>query len=230
MPKLATDNSAEGPNLEWSERLLAAELLWMQPFAQGLERMLWVAPHCSQDLLPDRNGMLVVAVQGSCLKGDVRASINEWPILDDSLDGLVLQHPLEAGLDLDTLIAEAVRVLRPEANLWVLTTGAASVCRFRLTSALGGVRWPSAFRAGQIPTILARSGCVDIEQYSLAFDSKASTLHKTPRALPWSSVVLVHARKRRSAHILRPRLSNGLASARLAGMPALPASRVGLAA
>ncbi|MDZ4811588.1 MAG: methyltransferase domain-containing protein [Pseudomonadota bacterium] len=230
-PTPDADPQAGAPAAPWAQTLLRAECLWMQPRLRQLERVLWLSPvpvAAGDQLGPDT---LSVFAAGSGMEGDLRAAIAHWPLPDDCLDGVVVQHALEVGLDLDTLIAEAIRVLKPECSLWVLASGTASLSRFRLSNAMGaGVRWPSAFRPGAFQALMSRSGCVDVECTSLAFDSRLATLGVMAHTLPWSSVVVGHARKRRSANILRPRALRSFATARLPGMPALPASRVGLAA
>ena len=217
-------------NGSWSQRLLSAESSWLQQHVGMFERLLWIGPLSPATPLSEQAGVLGLTASKTELLGDLRAEIGQWPFEDDSFDGVVLQHPLEAGLHLDVLIAEAVRVLRPEAQLWLLATGAASSCRFRLASALGVVRWPVALRAGALQASLSAQGCVDVQRTSFAFDAALGSLKSMTRALPWASVTLLRARKRRSANILRPRAMHIPAGSRLAGLPALPASRVGLAA
>jgi SAM-dependent methyltransferase len=220
------------PTVQWSRRLLAAESAWMQPLlATAGERLLWIVPPGGECSMPDRASVLRLTMAGAALAGDLRARATEWPFDDDAFDGIVMQHPLEAGLAIDRLLDEAVRVLRPESSLWLLASGAATLCRFRLASALGVARWPAAFRPGSMQAVLSRQGCVDIHCASLAFDARRGALQAAARALPWSSVILMHARKRRSATVVRPRALAEAATARLQGMPApAPASRVGVAA
>lgn len=231
-PMPDTDPPTGVPALPWAQTLLSAECLWLQPRLCQLGRVLWLSPVAVGAVTQCMPDAMNVFAAGSWMDGDLRAALAHWPLQDDCLDGVVLQHGLEVGLDLDTLIAEAIRVLKPECSLWVLANGAASLSRFRLTKAMGTGRpfWPSAFRTGAFEATMRRSGCVDVEFTSLAFDRRLGTLAAMAHAVPWSTVILGHARKRRSANILRPRAMRSFANTRLPAMPALPASRVGLAA
>lgn len=217
------------PAQRWAHCLLTAEREWLRPHLSASERSLWIAPTAAQASIAPNE--ILLALMGGALVGDMCAPLFEWPLRDDSLESVVIQHPLEAGLSLDPLLDEAMRVLKPEGSLWLLSSGTASWCRFRLARALAtGSRWPSALRFGAFQAGMARRGGIDIEQKALAFDVELGVLSTMTRSLPWSPVILMHARKRRSAHILRPRSLRSLTSAGVSGMPALPASRVGLAA
>lgn len=218
------------PAPQWAQQLLDAEMRWMQPHLEGLERFLWLSPVSATATDADPSALLLAASAGG-LTGPLRTALASWPLLDDTLEAVVIQHPLEIGLPLEALCEEAMRVLKPEALLWVIASGSASFSRFRLASALGaGVRWPSAFRAGAFSAAMGRGGAVDLEFRALAFDSQLAALSTMSRALPWAPVVVAQARKRRSANILRPRALRSLQGARVSGLPALPASRVGIAA
>jgi hypothetical protein len=219
------------PSQRWAHSLLGAERDWMRPHLSALERLLWIGPAMAGAAADAFPNALQVAMQGGILDGDLRASLIDWPLRDDCMDGVVIQHPLEAGLDIEPLLDEAMRVLKPECSLWLVASGTASMCRFRLARALAaGALWPSAFRFGAYQHGMARRGAVDFELSPLAFDAEFGSLAAMTRSLPWAPVLLVHARKRRSANILRPRALRSLPSAGVPAMPALPASRVGLAA
>jgi hypothetical protein len=197
----------------------------------GSERLLWISPTLGDGPVLASPNILHVVARGSLMQGDLRASSSEWPLRDDSVEAVVVQHPLEAGLRLETLLDEAMRVLKPECSLWVLASGTASMGRFRLARALGeGVRWPSALRYSAFQASMAERGGVDIEAKSLGFDAQNGVITLLSRSVPWAPVLLVHVRKRRAANILRPRALRSISNAGVAGLPALPASRVGLAA
>jgi hypothetical protein len=201
----------------------------MREHLSGLDRLLWISP--PNAFASDVPSELQLALKGGILDGDMRAPLAEWPLRDDSLDGVVIQHPLEAGASLDPLLDEAMRVLKPECSLWLVSAGTASICRFKLARALAsGPRWPGAFRFGAFQSGMLRRGGVDMELRSFAFDYGLGALCAMSRSVPWAPVLMAHARKRRSANILRPRALRSLTSAGVSGMPALPASRVGLAA
>ncbi len=219
------------PAPAWAQRLLNAEQTWMHQHLAGFERLLWISPALGDGSTRASPNILHVVAHGSFLHGDLRSSSSEWPLRDDCVEAVVIQHPLEAGLRLEVLLDEAMRVLKPECSLWVLASGTASLGRFRLARALGeGVRWPSAFRYGAFQSSMAGHGGVDIEVKSLGFDAMSGTITVLSRSLPWAPVLLVHVRKRRVANILRPRALRSISNAGVAGLPALPASRVGLAA
>lgn len=222
-------STATTPTQRWAQSLLAAERDWMRERLSGLDRLLWISP--SNASASDVPNELQLALKGGILDGDMRAALAEWPLRDDSLECVVIQHPLEAGVSLDPLLDEAMRVLKPECSLWLVSTGTASICRFKLARALAsGARWPGAFRFSTFQSGMLRRGGVDMELRSFAFDYGAGALAAMSRSVPWAPVLLAHARKRRSASILRPRELRSLTSAGVSGMPALPASRVGLAA
>jgi hypothetical protein len=228
-PDPETQSPATAPAQRWGQRLLAAERDWMRKHLSGLDRTLWISP--SSAFAGDVPSELQLAFKGGILDGDMRAPLAEWPLRDDSLDCVVIQHPLEAGVSLDPFLDEAMRVLKPECSLWLVSTGSASICRFKLARALAsGLRWPVAFRFSAFQSGMLRRGGVDMELGSFAFDYGLGELSAMSRSVPWAPVLMAHARKRRSASILRPRALRSLSSAGVSGMPALPASRVGLAA
>ncbi len=58
------------------------------------------------------------------LNGDLVAAPSLWPLRDDSIDRIVLQHAVEVVPDVDALLDEALRVLKPERRILLLTVGA----------------------------------------------------------------------------------------------------------
>lgn len=64
------------------------------------------------------------------IHGPARFSPSAWPLPDDSLHGIVLQHVVEFVADPESLLGEAFRVLRPGGRLWMTTFNPHSPVRF----------------------------------------------------------------------------------------------------
>ncbi len=195
--------------------------------------MLWLGPTPQFEQLAERPAWLQLrAAAGSRLAGDFHSSAEEFPLQDDIFDHVVLQHPLESGLSLSSpLLSEAIRVLKPECTLWLLASGGFSRSRFRLAAALAPetIR-PQRFRRGQTEGALRRMGCTELEVLAFSAVTRNGVLCPWSRWLPLPPVLLLRARKRRSATTLRLRGAQLQGAAQLAGIPAYPATRVSLAA
>ena len=215
---------------EWLAHLLSAELRWISPHLEEDQRVLWIAPDVDPALKSATHFNLRVSGPDRLI-GDALVHRMEWPMLDDSLDHVVLQHPVDAGLPLLSLLDEAVRVLKPERELWLFASGSASLNRFRFPSALGHARsWPPACNLAEVESWLADRGCSEVAHFDFSGLNSTGDLKPCARWLSWPSIVLLRARKRRSAAVLRPRSFQAFDRDRLPAMPAFPASRVRSAA
>ncbi len=212
--------------------LLRAESQWILPQLAHSERVLWLgpAPQFSDSTQPPPWLRLCVTPAGQ-LGGDIQASLDRLPLLDDAMDQVVLQHPLESGLALEPLLAEAVRVLKPECTLWLFASGAFSRSRSRLVSALAPTQArPLRFSPLQAESALRELGCAEIARMQFSTRVDAGELRSWARWLPLPPLTVLRARKRRSATTLRLRDAELSGAAQLAGVAAYPATRVSLAA
>lgn len=213
--------------------LLHAESQWILPRLGQTGRVLWLGP---APKLPDQAQrpawLQLTAVAGPQLSGDLRSLAEEFPLQDDVFDHVVLQHPLESGLSLSfPLLDEAIRVLKPECSLWLIASGSFSRSRLRMAAALApGTGSPQRFSRSQTEAELRRMGCTDLEWMTFSATAVDGQLRPWSHWLPLPPVLLLRARKRRSATTLRLRGAALQGAAQLAGIPAYPATRVGLAA
>lgn len=219
------------PTSTWTQRLLAAEQQWVMQNALAQEHLVWVQ---GAGLLPadtESNGLrLSVNADGECLTGDVIMRSAQWPLLSDSLDGVILHHVSETGADLFEWMPEVARVLKPEASVWVFTTGLATQARHRLLQPDTSMRsWLRPMRSGRLAAMLQALGCVEVAHTGFRFDDNA-VLRQLGAVRPWHGLSLIQARKRRCAIVMRPKAFQRMVSAPVTAMNGLPASRVGLAA
>lgn len=79
------------------------------------------------------------------IHGPARFAPQAWPLPDDSLHGIVLQHVLEFVADPAALLGEVARVLRPGGRLVAFAFNPNSVVRFSSEVATPGqrLRWRS---------------------------------------------------------------------------------------
>jgi len=211
--------------------LLLAERSWLAPRVAQSERVLWLGPAQVFPAFDRAPSMLhLYPSDAGSVRGDLEAPLDQWPLQDESIDHVVFQHPLESRLPLQHMLGEALRVLKPESQLWIFASARASLCRLRLSAALRAERmWPPAAGIAQTESWMRASGCAQIERHAFS-GVRDGLLNARASWAPWPPLVLLEARKRRSALILRPRGINEFATGRMQPMPALPASRVGLAA
>lgn len=215
----------------WTTRLLADERKLLLDGIRADQRILWLSPTAGGKA-PDGHAILELwPVSLPLLAGDIDQTAADWPFQDDSLDQVVLQHAAESGVDYPALIAEALRVLRPEGSLWQFGCGRFGWPRLCLA-------WPGSERhkllCAPSPLVwqraLADRGCVDIEARSLRRDAGSQLLLASPGASWASPLLLLHARKRRSASILGVRRRPVFKAPPLHALGPSPASRGGLAA
>ena len=211
----------------WWLRLLVAERRALAAVPAHDERELWMAPEgLSAQAQPGTLDLRAGALQ---VDGDVRADIASWPLREDSIDRVVLQHALEVVADADAVLDEALRVLKPERHILVLSVGALGWTRCRLQLAGSGAPALRVHSTRAILESLAARGCVDLRVSRIAFDGRGAAQVLAPARM-WSGLCLIEARKRRelpNVRRLRPRLR---VPAPAGGWIARPSSRAGLAA
>lgn len=173
-------------------------------------------------------GVMDLCLRDDRLSGHLEAPSMPWPLRDDSVDRVVLQHVLETAPDVEGLLDEALRVLKPEREIAVLVVGA-----------LGWTRWRLHLRDAAAPSLrihptrmlleaLAARDCVDLRVSRVDFDGDNEARIAAPARL-WSGVYLIEARKRRVLpHQRRVRVRRRVIAP--VGWVARPASRRGLAA
>ncbi len=212
----------------WWQRLLAAE---RQSLVTGLvadERELWLSVAGAPPTVPAA-GVLELAQRGQFLEGDLHAVCTHWPLRDDSIDRVVLQHVLEAGSVVDELLDEAIRVLKPERSIALFVVGALGWTRCKLHFGASGAP-PLRVRSTRVLLeALAARGCVDLRVSRVDFDGGAEA-HVAAPARIWSGLCLIEARKRRELPNVRQLRARGRAPTPVSGWVARPISRSGLAA
>lgn len=219
---------ADAATPTWWRRMLAAEREALLGGSPADERMLWlsVAGAVSE---PRAAGVLDLVVHGERLGGDLQAASSEWPLRDDSFDRVVLQHALEAADDAQSLLDEALRVLKPERGIAVLAVGAMGWTRLKLHFADCGAPPLRVQPLRALLDALVQRGCVDLRVSRVDFDGSAQARVSAPARL-WSGLCLVEARKRRELPNVRPLRARGRSPAAVSGWVARPTSRSGLAA
>lgn len=109
------------------------------------------------------------------LDGALRAPIDAWPFRDRCFDHLVLHHVLDFTPVVAIVVAEALRVLKPERELWITGIGPWSWQRWRLAMGMPKGFSPHPPRLSQLKALLASHGCVDISATALVAGGKAKS-------------------------------------------------------
>lgn len=126
------------------------------------------------------------------IHGPARFSASAWPWPEGSLHGVVLQHVLEFVADPEAVLAEAARVLRPGARLWLTGLNPHSAARFSRELVPPGRRidWTSV---GRLRRLLGRFEFRDVrvERCALGWPWRSVP----DRVLRFGSVLLVGARR-----------------------------------
>lgn len=178
------------------------------------DRVLWLAagqvPQSHPACLSLRFG------EHSTLVGDLCAPIDSWPLRDRCLDQVILQHALDFSPLGAVLIGEALRVLKPERELWITGLGHLAWQRWQLTWQAGRGQRPRPPLLSQLRILLASHGCIDLQVQVF----RGETLGGRPS--PFSAHYLLRARKReirpvqqhRRVRILQPKAGVWSPSAR----------------
>jgi SAM-dependent methyltransferase len=222
----ATPANDATPSL-W-RRLLAAERtrLWQPPADD--ERCVWLGGESAR--VAGETGTLELSVvDGQSLGGDLSCAVEAWPLRDDSVDRVVLQHVLERVADAEIVLDEAVRVLKPERSLLILVVAAYGWTRFRLRWSASGAPPLTAMPVTPLRLALEQRDCVDLRISRVDFDGRESVRTVLP-VRPWSGLCLIEARKRRELPNVRPLAARRRREALAQGWIARPTSRNGLAA
>ncbi|MBK6728493.1 MAG: methyltransferase domain-containing protein [Xanthomonadales bacterium] len=212
----------------WWQRLLVAE---RQTLAAGLvddEREIWLAVDGAAAFEP-APGVLALAQRGRHLEGDLRAIESQWPLRDDSIDRVVLQHVLEAGGRIEELLDESIRVLKPERGIALFVVGALGWTRCKLRFGDCGAPPLRVRSTRALLEALAVRGCVDLRVSQVDFDGLAEVRIAAPARI-WSGLCLIEARKRRELPNVRQLRARSRAATPVSGWVARPTSRSGLAA
>lgn len=101
------------------------------------------------------------------LNGALRAPIDAWPFRDRCFDQVVLNHVLDFTPVVAVVVSEALRVLKPERELWIAGIGPMSWQRWRLAMAMPAGFTPHPPRLSLLKALLASHGCVDIAATAL---------------------------------------------------------------
>jgi SAM-dependent methyltransferase len=222
----SADSSTVAP-APWWPRLLAAERRALANAPAPDERELWLS--CAGGLRVVEAGVLDLQATPLRLSGDLVAASSLWPLRDDSIDRIVLQHAVEVVPDVDALLDEALRVLKPERRILLLTVGALGWTRCRAQFADSGAPALRVHGTRSLLEALAARGCVDLRVSRVDFDGRDGARVQAPARM-WSGLCLIEARKRHelpNVRRLRPRLR---AATPASGWIARPTSRNGLAA
>lgn len=216
-----------GPQTDsWWQRLLAAERAEVSARTGVEDRTVWLAAVPSTK----SGDELELYLRGDRqVDGALRAEAGAWPLRDDSVDRIVLQHVVEMAADADALLDEAMRVLKPERSIVLLVVGAWSFTRFK-------TRWlDTGAPRLQVPALrdlcdaLSTRDCVDLRVSRIAFQDGAQA-RITVGARPWSGLLMIEARKRRELPNSRRAVVRQRVTRARAGWVARPSSRSGNAA
>jgi len=213
----------------WWQRLLSAERRALCPQLAADERGIWIAANAvARDI--DTPGMLDLVVGGGRkLSGDLHAEASNWPLRDDSVDHVLLQHAFEVAAERDALLDEAVRVLKPEREIRLLFIGAWSWTRCRLQFRDSGAPPMFTPSSQHLLDALVQRGCADVRMSRVEFDGESTAVIGAPPRF-WSGVCLVEARKRHELPNVRRLRARAPVVATQPGWAAHPTSRSGLAA
>ena len=221
--------AAEDPPASWWRRLLAAERRALCPELAADERGVWVAPADATRTAPV-SGMLDLLIDGPRgIAGDLRAEAGGWPLRDDSVDHVMLQHAFEVSEDRDALLDEALRVLKPERDIQLLVIGAWSWTRCRLQFRDSGAPPMFVPSSQHLLDGLSQRGCAELRVSRIEFDGAATAVVGAPPRF-WSGVCLIQARKRHELPNVRRLGARSRVIDAQPGWVAHPTSRTGLAA
>ena len=212
----------------WWPRLLNAERRALASTPATDEREVWIS---SLAVANDARttGLLDLCSGQRHFDGDLRAECGLWPLRDDSVDRVVLQHVLEVVDDVDALLDESLRVLKPERNIAMIVVGAWGWTRCRLQFGDSGAPALRMYSTRLLLETLAARGCVDLRVSRIEFDGRNAARVCAPARM-WSSLCLIEARKRRELPNVRQLRARRRVVAPTSGWIARPTSRNGLAA
>ncbi|AVP96329.1 hypothetical protein C7S18_03600 [Ahniella affigens] len=152
------------------------------------DRVLWLAagqqPEANPACLALRLG------EHNTIEGDLCAAIDAWPIRDRSMDQVILQHSLDFSPLGAVVIGEALRVLKPERELWITGLGRLGWQRWRMSWQAGRGHRPHPPSLNQLRLLLMSHGCVDLQVQCFQNDALAGS------ASMFSDHYLLRARKR----------------------------------
>ncbi|MBK7043467.1 MAG: methyltransferase domain-containing protein [Rhodanobacteraceae bacterium] len=211
----------------WWPRLLNAERRALASTPATDEREVWIS---SLAVANDARttGLLDLCSGQRHFDGDLRAECGLWPLRDDSVDRVVLQHVLEVVDDVDALLDESLRVLKPERNIAMIVVGAWGWTRCRLQFGDSGA---PALRMHStrllLETLAARGASICAFHASSLMAECCARLRAGKK---WSSLCLIEARKRRELPNVRQLRARRRVVAPTSGWIARPTSRNGLAA
>jgi len=159
-------------------QMLDEERPWLSESLAQHDRILWVAARPGVDAT--RADCLHLHVEDTTLLGGaIRAPIDAWPFRDRCFDHVLLHHTLDFSRLAAVVVSEALRVLKPERELWIAGIGPASWQRWRLAWTLPGADRPRPPRLGQLKTLLASHGCVDVAAEVLGPSATPRRAHET---------------------------------------------------
>lgn len=141
-------------------RLRAREQRVLSEALSAHDRVLWLAAGQQPSAHPAC--MALKLGEHSTIDGDLCAAIDAWPIRDRSMDQVILQHSLDFSPLGAVLIGEALRVLKPERELWITGLGKLGWQRWRLSWQAGRGQRPHPPSLGQLRLLLSSYGCVDL--------------------------------------------------------------------
>ena len=211
----------------WWPRLQAAERRALIGTPAADERELWIAAQPAETV--PRSGVLDLVADVRQLQGDFRAAVDRWPLREDSIDRVVLQHALEVVGDAEALLDEALRVLKPERSIVLVIVGALGWTRCRLHFGDSGAPILRLHSTRTLLEALAARGCVDLRVSRIDFDGRDDARVAAPARM-WSGLCVIEARKRRELPNVRHLRARSRVVAPASGWIARPTPRSGLAA
>ena len=212
----------------WWQRILAAERAALLPNAAADERNLWIAAGAVN--VGGVAGTLDLAIEGRMrLAGALRCASRALPLRDDSVDSVILQHALEVVDDHESLLDEALRVLKPERNIVLVVVGALSVYRLKAQWRDSGAPRLLIPHASDLQQALARRGCVEFKMSRITIDRQGRA-NLAPGTRFWSGLQVIEARKRTELPNVRRLGARQVVTGARNGWVARPSARKGIAA